>query len=221
VTKYLLVFLPSRLKIAVLRRMGAKIGKRCFVGFSVVEAKQIVVGDDVHIGHFNLMWRLEHLRLESGSLVGSFNWITGANSGHLVVGGDSAITDFHYLEASAGIRIGANCVLAGRSSHFFTHGISSTNLDDRRPIHIGDWCYIGSGSRFVPGSGVAVGTFVGMGSVVTKDWSEEYVLLAGAPAKIRKTLSPEDAYFDRPYHPHSHHSAKHAGKFPKPPSDRN
>lgn len=209
--KYLMVFMPSAIKILYYRAKGAKIGKKCRIGMSLIEAERLEMGDHVHIGHFNLMWRLKSLKLETGSRLTSMNWLTGARMGSFRLGRNSAITRFHFLEASGNIDIGANTIIAGRNSHFFTHGISSTNLDDVRPITIGDWCYIGSSSRFVPGSGVSYGTFVGMGSVVTKNLEDKYVLVAGVPAMVKKKLSSNDVYFDRPFMPHAHHPVEYKG----------
>ncbi|MBT5268562.1 MAG: hypothetical protein HOL70_03855 [Candidatus Marinimicrobia bacterium] len=215
VLNLLIVLLPSWLKVFILRSRGATIGKNCWIGFSVIDASCITIGDNVHVGHFNLLWRLKGLTLETGSGITMFNWITGARTGTFRLGRNSGITRFHFLEASAGIDIGSNCIVAGRSSHFFTHGISSTNLDDQRPIAIGDWCYIGTGSKFVPGASVAAGTFVGMGSVVTKASSECFVLIAGAPATVKKHLTSSDAYFARTHLPQAHHPAGYqCTKFP-------
>jgi acetyltransferase-like isoleucine patch superfamily enzyme len=209
--KYLVVFLPSVLKIAYYRARGAKIGKNCFVGFTIINSKTIELGDNVQIASFNLIHRLDEFSMKSGSRMNGFNWITGAGTGSFSLGRNSAITRLHFFEASASIYIDDNTIIAGRNSHFFTHGISSTNLDDMRPIHIGPWCYIGSSSRFVPGAEVAEGTFVGMGSVVTKKFAETHVLLGGVPATIKKKLSPEDVYFNRPFLPHDHHPPNYDG----------
>lgn len=209
--KFILAVLPSRLKIMCYRLMGAKIGKNCYIGMSILDAVRLEIGDNVYIGHFNLLWRFKELKLETGSRLAMFNWITGARQGRFYLGRNSAITRFHFIEASANIFIGSNSIIAGRSSHLMAHGISSTNLDDQRPIKIGNWCYIGSSSRFVPGSGVSDYTFVGMGSVVTKKYSDKYVLVAGNPAVIKKQLSREDAYFDRTYLPHEHHPHTYKG----------
>lgn len=209
--KYLIVLMPNAIKLLYYRAKGAKIGKCCRIGITLIEAECIELGDFVHIGHFNILWRLKNLKIASGSTLNDFNWITGARTGSFSVGRNSAITRFHFFEASGCIYIKENTIIAGRSSHFFTHGISSTNLDDVRPINIGPWCYVGSSSRFVPGSGIARGTFVGMGSVVTRQSSDEYVLIAGAPAVVRKQLSARDAYFDRPFLPHGHHPGGYDG----------
>lgn len=196
---------PSRVKIWLLRQMGASIGRGCYIGLSVIHAQQIVIGDHVRIASFNLLHRLADLKMGHGSRINGFNWITGAGTGEFVLGHHSAVTRLHFFEASGSIYIGDNTIVAGRGSHFFTHGISSINLDDVRPIVIGPWCYVGSSSRFVPGSGISEGTFVGMGAVVTKRFAEPYVLVAGNPAVIKKHLSYKDVYFNRAYLPHDHH----------------
>ena len=203
--------LPSRVKIAYYRKQGAEIGKSCYIGLSIINAKKIRIGDNVQVASFNLIHRLDEFVMQSGSRMNGFNWITGAGTGSFYLGRNSAITRLHFFEASASIYIDNNTIIAGRNSHFFTHGISSTNLDDMRPIRIGPWCYIGSSSRFVPGAEVAEGTFVGMGSVVTKKVTETHVLLGGVPAIIKKKLSPEDVYFNRPYLPHDHHPPDYNG----------
>lgn len=205
------ILLPGRLRIAWLRLRGAKIGRDCRIGPSFINARSIIIGDNVQIGGFNLLHRLNRLEMETGSRMNNFNWITGARTGNFIVGRNSAITRLHFFEASGTICIQDNTIIAGRNSHFFTHGISSTNLDDVRPITIGPWSYVGSSSRFVPGSSVARGTFVGMGAVVTKPSTTEYVLLGGAPARVLKTLSPSDIYFARPFLPHDHHPPGYDG----------
>lgn len=202
--------LPSRLKIWVLRRRGARIGQGCWIGLTLIDADELELGDHVRIASFNLLHRLAALRMGQGSRMNGFNWITGAGTGSFELGHHSAITRLHFFEASGSIFVGDNTIIAGRGSHFFTHGISSTNLDEVRPIVIDAWCYVGSSSRFVPGSAVGRGTFVGMGSVVTKAFADRFVLLAGSPAIVRKQLSAQDVYFSRPYLPHDHHPPGYA-----------
>ena len=211
ILKYLLIIMPNPIKIMFYRMMGAKVGKNCRIGLSIIDSEKIEIGDNVYIGHFNILWRLKKLKLESGSRVNNFNWITGAREGIFILGRNSAVTRLHYIEASSNITIGNNSIIAGRSSHFISHGITPSNLDERLQIVIGNWCYIGSSSRFVPGSGVSDYTFVGMSAVVTKNIKDNYVLIAGSPAVVKKILSPKDVYFSRAYLPHDHHLKSYKG----------
>ncbi len=211
VLSILFLFLPSRLKIYFLKQSGASIGKNCYIGFSLIQAQNLILGDDVYIGHLNLIWRLKDLCLESGSRIGFLNWIAGANEGGVFLRRNSAITRLHYFDSCSNIELGENSIVAGLGSIFFTHGLSSNNRDQREGISIGKWCYIGASSRFVPGSGLADGTFVGMGAVVTKRMQEEYVLLIGVPAQVKKKISSDDAYFDREYLHHDHHTKDYRG----------
>lgn len=205
----LLAMLPSKIKILVLRLLGAKIGRGCHIGVSIVEAKDIRIGSYVRIGNCNLIKGLRKLELQDGSKIESLNWITGAGTGSLRMGKNSSIRRLHFLEASANVTIGANTIIAGRSSLFFTHGLAPDNLDDMRPIVIGDWCYIGSAVRFLPGASVATGTFVAMGAVVTKAYTDEYSMIGGVPAKRIKRLSKSMKYFNRAMLPHAHHPASY------------
>lgn len=200
-----LALLPSRLTIALLRMSGARIGKGCYIGISILSARNIILGDHVRIGHFNLLHRLSDLAMERGSKIESMNWITGAGTGGLFMGRNSSIRRMHFFEASGSIRIGNNTIIAGRNSLFFTHGQAPGNLNDIRPIEIGDWCYVGAAARFLPGSGVSEHSFVAMGAVVTKMHKESYVLIGGSPGRVVKAIEPDAAYFKRDWLVHSHH----------------
>lgn len=205
--------LPSFMRIRMLRWRGAEIGEGCVIKpFTVLDARQLVLGNYVYIGGFNLIHRLKVLEMGSGARLSGFNWLTGAGVGSITFGKNAAATRLHFFEASGDINVGENTIIAGRGTHLFTHGISSTNLDDVRAINIGPWSYIGSASRFVPGSGVSKASFVGMASVVTKHISDEYVLVAGSPAVVKKQLSPDDIYFRRDFLPHEHHPDGFNGK---------
>lgn len=207
----LILFLPSKLKILFYRIIGHSIGKGCYIGFSLILCNDIMLGDYVYIGHFNFFNNLNKLEAGSGSRINLLNWIAGGSTGCFSVGKNSSISIGHYFDASADIFLGNNSIIAGRGSHFFTHGITPTNLCDRRPISMGDWCYIGSSSRFLPGTGISNSSFVGMGSVVTKKIEEQYVLIAGSPAVIRKKIPKNVIFFNRKFLPHRHHPAEYKG----------
>lgn len=194
----LFAFLPNRVKLYLLKKSGAKIGNNVRIGFSIVSASNIVLGDNVRIGHFNLIWRLNTLSLGNGAIVLFGNWISGAGRGDYLQGANSGVTRFHYFEASGNISIGANSIIAGRSSVFYTHGLSPNSLDLKRSISIGDWCYVGSNTKATPGAKLGHHIFVGMGSVLVKDFSEKsYITVGGVPARKISDIESNCAYFDR------------------------
>lgn len=57
---------------------------------------------------------------------------------------------------------------------------------DGRDVVIGCGCWIGFGAVVLPGVKLGDGTIVAAGSVVTKSFDEDRIVLAGVPAKIIK-----------------------------------
>lgn len=96
-----------------------------------------------------------------------------------------------YLQGNGGIYIG-NYV------HFASNiGIISGNHDlyDQRKhvlkeVRIGDYTWIGQGAIILPGVVLGPRTIVGAGSVVTKSFPDGYCVIGGNPAKVIKTLDP-------------------------------
>jgi len=80
------------------------------------------------------------------------------------------------------IEIGTNTWIAGLQSQFWTHGAGST----KTTVLIGDDCYIGSASRFAPGSVIGNRCLVAMSSTITKNFSTDECVIAGTPASIKK-----------------------------------
>ncbi|HEX2723676.1 MAG TPA: acyltransferase, partial [Gemmatimonadaceae bacterium] len=78
-------------------------------------------------------------------------------------------------------------------------GIISANHDvyDHRMhdlaagVRIGSYCWIGMGAVVLPGVELGDFTVVGAGSVVTRSFPEGYVVIAGNPARVIRTLEPE------------------------------
>ncbi len=76
---------------------------------------------------------------------------------------------------------------------------------------IEDYVYIGSSVRVLPGVEIPSYCFVGMGSVISKSFKDNYILIAGAPAKVMKNLSSDSIFFNRLYHRQPHHPASYRG----------
>lgn len=199
------MILPSILKKLILKLIGHKISWSSFIGFSYVNIfGDIVLGNYTRISSFNYL-NTHVLHLSKGSKLGSFNWIAGKSMRNgLIMGKCSSIRRFHYLDTTGGISLGANSIIAGRSTVMFTHGLSPVNLDLVRGIEIGDWVYVGARSNFLPGVNVADGIFIGMGSTVVGSLESEYSVYASNKAKCIKTFSHKDVYYKRPYISHKH-----------------
>ena len=72
--------LPSFLKRPLYRAcFGYKIGKRVRVGFSVIDARECAIADDVQIGHFNLVIGVKKLTIGDHVRIGYLNIIRGGD----------------------------------------------------------------------------------------------------------------------------------------------
>lgn len=58
-------------------------------------------------------------------------------------------------------------------------------------VHIGKYCWLGSGVKIMPNISLGDYTIVGAGAIVTKSFEEGYCVIAGNPAKIIKYLEKD------------------------------
>lgn len=207
--------LPSLLKVFILRHfLGYRIGHSVRIGFSLLCPASCEIGDRARIGHFNVIIRMENFKMGADSTIGFANIILG---GHVVQLGDGAVigrlneinailnplvrgspnpalilgqrtivTAWHKIDFTDRVELGDSVILAGRLSNIWTH-----NRQDVAPVTIGVNCYVGSGIQMVPGSAIGSHCVVGLGSVITRKFDEQYVLLAGVPARVVKQLDNE------------------------------
>ena len=201
----LLALMPSPVKIAIMRRLlGWQIGAHCHIGLSLLLVRNVRLDDYVYIGNLTVFKWLDRLEMQTGSRIGRGNIFSsrpGVTS-ELEVGAHSWVTTEHYFDMSASITIGANCVVGGRRSNFFTHSRSHRllpNQDEVAPIRVGDWCYLGSGLSVLPGVALPDHSFVGMGAVVGPSAYESYSVIIGNPAVVRARLEPGALYFSQPH----------------------
>jgi acetyltransferase-like isoleucine patch superfamily enzyme len=214
----LLAIFPSVLKCFCYRLFfGYKIGKRVKIGFSVVDAKDCIIDDDVSIGHLNALIGVKKLSIGEHTRIGHLNIIRGGDEVRLgryteiirlneinsipdpivvtpaepkfILGDGSVITASHKIDFTDRVEFGKRVILGGRNSSLWTHNRQST-----KPIIIGDYSYIGSEIRIAPGGEIPPKCVVGIGSVITKKFEDEYKLIAGVPAKAVKDLD-EDGKF--------------------------
>jgi acetyltransferase-like isoleucine patch superfamily enzyme len=212
---FLLAFLPSFLKCPLYRLfLGYKIGSNVKIGFSIIDVEKCEIQDDVRIGHLNLLTSTKQLFIGDHTRIGHLNIIRGGDEVRIgryaeilrlneinsilnplvsnkidprfLLGDGSVITTSHKIDFTDKVEIGKRVILGGRNSSLWTH-----NRQQTMPITIGDYSYIGSEIRIVPGGEIPPKCVVGIASVITKKFIEESSLIAGVPAKVVKELGEE------------------------------
>ena len=210
--------LPGFLKRPCYRLFfGYKIGRRVRLGLSLIDAGECVIGDDVQIGHLNLIVGVARLEIGEHARVGHLNVIRGGDEVRIgryaevirlneinsipdpvvvnpvdprfLLGDGSVITTGHKIDFTDRVEIGRRTILGGRNSSLWTH-----NRQRTRPITIGSLAYLGSEIRVAPGGVIPSRCIVGIGAVVTGQLRGEDCLIAGVPAKPIKHLSDEDRF---------------------------
>jgi acetyltransferase-like isoleucine patch superfamily enzyme len=214
----LVALFPSALKRPSYRFFfGYKIGKRVRVGFSIIDARDCRIDDDVQIGHLNVVIGLQKLTIGDHARIGYLNIIRGGDEVNLgryseiirlneinsipepdvvnitdprfLLGEGSIITTGHKIDFTDRVKIGRRTIIGGRNSSLWTH-----NRQRTRPIEIGEFAYIGSEIRIAPGGSLPSRCVVGIGSVITSEVTEAEYLIAGVPAKPLKRLNEEDKF---------------------------
>lgn len=141
-------------------------------GAMVFHPENIVLGDNVYVGHYAILKAYHRNRME----IGSGTWI-----------GQMA-----FLHSAGGILIGRDVGIGPR----VTILTSAHELNDRgrpilhhdlrfAPVELEDGCDIGAGATLLPGIRVGKGAQVGAGSVVTRN-VPAYAVVSGVPARLRR-----------------------------------
>lgn len=196
---------------------GYKIGKRVRIGFSIIDAVDCSIDDDVSIGHLNVFTRIEKLTIGDHTRIGVLNVIRGGKEVKIgrycdilrlneinsipepdavnetdprfMLGNGSMIAASHKIDFTDKVEFGRCVILGGRNSSIWTHNRQMT-----KGVTIGDYSYLGSEIRITPGGSIPAKCIVGVGAVVTKAFQNEYHLIAGVPAVETKELN-EDGRF--------------------------
>jgi acetyltransferase-like isoleucine patch superfamily enzyme len=204
--------LPSGMKTPIYRRVfGYNIGKDVRIGLAWILVDRLEIADHVRIGHLTRIKGIPMVQIGDHTLLGVANTFTATfeftnersqaergNRPMLRIGRHVGITMFHYFDVQDEFTIGDFTTVAGRNSIFYTHYLDATSgAQSTRPIHIGTYCMLGAAVRFAPGASVSDCCVVGMGTVVTKPFTESYCLLGGNPAQVVCRLPTDGAYFHR------------------------
>jgi hypothetical protein len=208
----IIALMPNRIKCAYYRYIcKATIHSGVWIGVSIIQARHIILEEDVRIGHFNIVTNLQRFHLAKKSRIDSwniFNAVPLGSSQHFAqstdrnpsfyLGEDSGIGTRHYFNCDDAITIGSFSAIAGRRSQFFTHGIDfEHNQQIARPIHIGDYSHIATSCLINRGITFPSRSVLGACSVLSKTFEQEYTLYAGVPAKPIKHYSENAQYFSR------------------------
>ena len=120
------------------------------------------------------------------------HWTTKIKSHEKIKPGSRCpgLSPYCYLDGRNGIIIGKN-VWIGPNVSLISMNHNTNNyakyIKDS-PIIIGDNCWIGASSIILPGVKLGNHVVIGAGSVVTKSFLDDNILVAGNPAKKIKDL---------------------------------
>ena len=196
---------------------GYRIGRRVRIGFSIIDAAECVIEDDVEIGHLNVVVGVGKLFIGDHVRIGHLNIIRGGEAVSLAryselkrmneinsipdpdivnpadprfsLGAGSIVTTGHKIDFTDRVEIGRRAIVGGRNSSLWTH-----NRQRTLPISIGDFAYVGSEIRMAPGSSIPSRCIVGIGAVITGQLDCQEWLIGGVPAKPIKELSDDDKF---------------------------
>lgn len=202
---------PAR-RFALTRLFGYRFGRGARIAWlSWVYPRSLEMGDEASIALFTVVIHLENLRMGEKASIGRGNWITGHPRGRtphfrhrldrdpsLYLGQHSAITKSHLIDCTDTVRIGDFSTIAGYRSQILTHAIDlHAGRQDCWPIHVGDYCFVGTGSVLLCGARLPNASVLGALSLLHKAYDEPYTLYAGNPARPLKSIDPAGAYFRR------------------------
>jgi acetyltransferase-like isoleucine patch superfamily enzyme len=207
------LFLPWQLKRLLLQRLlGYELHPSANIGIAWIFPRHLVMGEGSRIDHFNVAIHLDRIEMGSQSIIGRRNWITGfptrKGSRHfshqpervseLILGDHSAITKNHHLDCTSPIKVGSHTTIAGYHSQFLTHSIDLSECrQDSQPIHIGNYCFVGTNVVILGGSALPSRSVLGAKSLLRTAFRDETLLYAGVPAVAVKALPEDLPYFNR------------------------
>jgi len=214
--KFLMLFsiaLPWSMRRRFLEsKFGYSLHPTSRIGFAWVFPRRLVMEENARIGNLTVCKDIDLLHVGANAIIGQLNWITGFPTGtggrhfghqqnrraELIVERHAGISSRHFIDCTARVRIGAYATIAGFRSQILTHSIDlAANRQSSEPIEIGEYCFVGTSSVLLGGSGLPHHSVLGAKSLLNKSWNEPFRLYAGVPAKPVKELSPEMEYFRR------------------------
>jgi carbonic anhydrase/acetyltransferase-like protein (isoleucine patch superfamily) len=206
------VFLPWGLRRSLLERLfGFRIHPSSRIGFAWIFPSRLIMEEGSRIDHLTVCKNIDLLHLKAHALIGRGNWITGFPLGpsrhfaqekdrqpQLIVGEHSAITHRHLIDCTNTVTIGRFTTVAGFQSQIITHTIDvEQSRQTSAPVHIGQYCFVGTNSVLLGGSALPDFCVLGAKSLLNKALTETHHLYGGVPARPIQRLSPNCKYFQR------------------------
>jgi acetyltransferase-like isoleucine patch superfamily enzyme len=203
----IIMLMPSRLKIFLyVKLFNWQIDPTAKIGFSLLLCDHLIMEAGSSIGALTAVKGLASLRLDERSSLGSLNWVAGFPldvSRHfsldlnrnptLHIKEHGAITSRHLIDCTDSVTIGRFSTFAGFRSQILTHSINLGEARQRcKPVVVGDYCFVGTGSILLPGSQVPNNSILAAGAVLSNAFSDEGCLYGGIPAKKIKALNLDE-----------------------------
>jgi acetyltransferase-like isoleucine patch superfamily enzyme len=148
------------------------------------------IGENVVIEEGALVMVPGHISIGSNVYIGHYAVLRGYDRNEMVIGDDTWIGQFCYINSAGGVKIGSRVGIGpGVKIMSSKHGEEGRGVPillcslEFAPVVIEDDSDIGMGAIILPGNTVGRGSQVGAGAVVTKD-VPAYAIVAGVPARV-------------------------------------
>lgn len=211
--KILTLFLPWSLRRRALKRwFKFDIHPHARIGLAWVFPRKLIMAADSRIHHLTVAINLDCIEVGAGATIGRGNWITGFSTNtasphfqhdkgrcaKLIVGESAIITKNHHFDCTNLIDIGRFTTMAGYQSQFLTHSIDVTqNRQDSAPIIIGEHTFVGTNVTVLGGAVLPARSVLGAKSLLNKEFTIEWTVYGGVPAKALQQIAQDAKYFSR------------------------
>lgn len=166
---------------------GADIGP-----FNILKLEELVMDEGASIRKFNRVSGIQKLCLAQQAIILNSNFIGGTWGKSLATGKEvldlgprSQITLRAFIDLNDSITFGADVVVGGVGTQFWTHGFDCYRNRLTGPIQIDSAVFIGAGCLVLPGVSICSEVTVGAGSVIHRSITEPGLYVSSK--LIRKT----------------------------------
>jgi len=188
-------FLPSMLRVPLLRLLGFRIGKHVHIGMmAILLPTHMKIGDYAEIKYFTII-SVDRLEMGPYTIIASLSVIFG--DGALIMASCSRVGHANLLDCSADIYLGKHCGLGPRNT-LYTHSswlpVTLGYPNNRLSIHLGNYIWTGMNNVILPGTKVNDHVMTYPNMVLSKEITGQTFLTPtrNLPIeKIRKAVDPD------------------------------